>query len=426
MKQIIDLHIHSKYSRATSKHFDLVEMIKWSEIKGVDIVSCADFTHPIWFKELENNLVEDQPNSGLYKLKNSNSKTRFILSTEIACIFRQGNKTRRLHLCILMPSLESAKKFNQILADHGAKLFSDGRPILGMSAKLVLEIMLTADARAMMIPAHAWTPWFAVFGSKSGFDSLQECFEELTPHIKAIETGLSSDPIMNWRLSELDNICLVSNSDAHSGPHIGREANVMDLQENTYQEIVDIIKTKNKKKFLYTIEFFPEEGMYHFDGHRACNFSCDPDISKKQKNLCPKCKKPLTIGVLNRVDELADIDLEKINRDKHIPYKSIIPLPDIIADYFGMGRNSKKVTGLFFNIIKDPPAGGGNEFNVLLDLSFSELKKIMPEVLAAGIIRMRDNKIKVIPGFDGQYGQVDIFSPQEQAFAKNDKQSSLF
>ena len=422
MKQIIDFHIHSKYSRATSKFFELEEMVKWSEIKGVDIISCADFTHPIWFKNLEANLVETPANSGLYKLKSSDSKVRFIISTEISCIYRQNDKTRRVHLCILMPSLASAKKFNTLLKDAGGKLASDGRPILGMSAKQVLEFMLKADKNAMMIPAHAWTPWFAVFGSKSGFDSLEECFEELTPHIKAIETVLSSDPIMNWRLSELDNITLVSNSDAHSGPHIGREANVMDLEENTYQEIIDILANKNKEKFLYTIEFFPEEGMYHVDGHRACGFSCLPGESKKHKNICPKCRKPLTLGVMHQVDKLADIEISKIDKTKHISYKSIIPLPSLIANYFGMGRTSKKVTDLYLDIIEK----AGNEFKVLLDLSKTELEKIMPAELAGGIVRMRENKIKLIPGFDGEYGKVEIFSAAEQKLAKNNKQKSLF
>jgi len=422
MKKIIDLHVHSKYSRATSKNFDLTEMIKWSEIKGVDIISCADFTHPVWFKELKDNLVEDGIGSGLYKFKINSSKVRFILATEVACIFRQGDKTRRLHLCILMPNLEAVARFNKGLADRGAKLASDGRPILGMSAKQVLEIMLEADKNAMMIPAHAWTPWFAVFGSKSGFDSLKECFEELTPHIKAVETGLSSDPIMNWRLSELDNITLVSNSDAHSGPHIGREANVMDLEENTYQEIINILASKNKEKFLYTIEFFPEEGMYHIDGHRACDFSCLPEESKKHKNICPKCKKPLTLGVMHQVDKLADIELEKIDKTKHISYKSIIPLPNLIANYFGMGRTSKRVMDLYLNIIKQ----GENEFKVLLDLSKSELEKIMSAELVDGIMRMRANKIKLIPGFDGKYGKIEIFSAAEQKLAKNNKQKSLF
>ncbi len=421
MKQIIDFHIHSKYSRATSKFFELEEMVKWSEIKGVDIISCADFTHPRWFENLEKNL-EQEGQSGLYKLKGSDSKVRFIISTEVSCIYRQNDKTRRVHLCILMPSLESAKKFNNLLKDAGGKLKSDGRPILGMSAKQVLEFMLQADKKAMMIPAHAWTPWFAIFGSKSGFDTLEECFEELTPHIKAIETGLSSDPIMNWRLSELGNISLVSNSDAHSGPQIGREANVMDLRERTYDEIIDIISKKDRKRFLYTIEFYPEEGMYHIDGHRDCGFSCTPKETKKHKGLCPKCKKPLTLGVVSQVDKLANISEKKLKKSKHIPYKSIVPLPNIIADYFGMGRTSKRVQNLFLSIV----AKADNEFNVLLDLSKEELYKIMPENLADGILRMRMGDIKIRPGFDGQYGVVEIFSKEEKKLAKENKQTALF
>ena len=421
MRQIIDFHIHSKYARATSKFFELDVMVEWAEIKGVDIISCADFTHPRWYENLKKNLEEDN-NSGLYKLQNLDSKVRFIISTEISCIYRQNDKTRRVHLCILMPNLEAAGKFNKLLEDAGAKLASDGRPILGMSAKQVLKFMLEADKRAMMIPAHAWTPWFAVFGSKSGFDSLEECFEELTPHIKAIETGLSSDPIMNWRLSKLDDITLVSNSDAHSGPQIGREANVMELRERTYNEIIDIIATKDKKRFLYTIEFYPEEGMYHVDGHRDCKFSCTPKESQKLKNLCPKCKKPLTIGVLTQVDKLANISEKDLDKTKHIPYKSIVPLPNIIADYFGMRKQSKRVQNLFLDIIKQ----ADNEFNVLLDLSELELKKIMPDILAEGIIKMRQNKIKLIPGFDGEYGKVEIFSDKERQEAKLNKQTKLF
>ncbi len=421
MKQIIDLHIHSKYARATSKYFELAEIAKWSAIKGVDIVACGDFTHPAWFKELENNLVEVN-DSGLYTLRDSESKVKFILATEIACIYRQNDQTRRVHLCILMPSLEAVEKFNQALLEHGAKLASDGRPILGMSAKRVLEIMLQVDERAMMIPAHIWTPWFAVFGSKSGFDSLQECFEDLTEHIKVVETGLSSDPQMNWQLSQLNSLTLVSNSDAHSGPNIGREANVFDLAEICYDEIVSILKKKDQKKFLYTIEFFPENGMYHFDGHRACGFSCSPTETKKLKNICPKCHRQLTIGVANRVESLADIEIDQIDISQHIPYKSIMPLPDLIANYFGITSTSKKVQSIFFDIIQK----AGNEFKVLLDLDLSELNKLMPENLAQGIIKMRENKVTLIPGFDGQYGRVEIFSSKEQLEAKNNYQKVLF
>lgn len=421
MKKIIDLHIHSKYARATSKYFELAEIAKWSAIKGVDIVACGDFTHPAWFKELKNNLVEVNQ-SGLYALRDSESKVKFILATEIACIYRQNDKTRRVHLCILMPSLEAVEKFNQVLIEYGAKLASDGRPILGMSAKRVLEIMLQVDERALMIPAHIWTPWFAIFGSKSGFDSLEECFEDLTPYIKVLETGLSSDPLMNWQLSQLNNLTLVSNSDAHSGPNIGREANVLDLASESYDEIVNILTNKNKKKFLYTIEFFPENGMYHFDGHRACSFNCAPLETKKLKNICPKCHKPLTIGVANRAESLADIKIENINLSQHIPYKSIMPLPDLIADYFGTTSTSKKVQNVFFDIIKKV----GNEFMVLLDLSLAELRQVMPENLAQGIIRIRENKVRLIPGFDGQYGKVEVFSDKEKLAAKINYQKSLF
>jgi uncharacterized protein (TIGR00375 family) len=415
MRKILDFHIHSKYSRATSKNFDLAEMYKWSKIKGVDIISAADFTHPGWFKILEQNLVEHQPGSGLYRYKDQAKDVLFIISTEISCIYSQGGKTRRVHLCLLAPNLQVAKKINENLSARGAKLASDGRPILGMSAKNILEMILEIDERIMLIPAHAWTPWFAVFGSKSGFDSLEECFEDLTPYVQAIETGLSSDPLMNWRLSKLDNITLVSNSDAHSGPRIGREANVLDLHDITFDEIREIINAKDKKRFLYTVEFYPEEGMYHFDGHRDCQFSCSPQESaKKHKNICPLCKKPLTLGVLNQVERLADRAEQKIDTSFHIPYKNIVPLPEIIADYYGVNRNSKKVEKLYLEII----AKAGNEFVVTLDLNEEELKKIMPTSLTAGIMKMRVREMQVLPGFDGQYGQVKIFSELDRQKSK--------
>ncbi len=423
MRKILDFHIHSKYSRATSKNFDLEDMYKWSKIKGVDIISAADFTHPAWFRILEQNLVEYQPGAGLYYYKNKDRDVLFIISTEISCIYSQGGKTRRVHLCLIAPSLEVAKKINESLSARGAKLASDGRPILGMSAKNILEICLEIDERIMVIPAHAWTPWFAVFGSKSGFDTLQECFEDLTPYVHAIETGLSSDPLMNWQWSQLDDITLVSNSDAHSGPHIGREANVLDLQDVTYDEIREIINTKDKKRFLYTVEFYPEEGMYHYDGHRDCSFSCLPQVSRKNKNICPICKKVLTLGVLNQVEKLADRIEQKIDSSIHIPYKNIVPLPEIIADFYGVNRASKKVEALYLDII----AKAGNEFIVSLDLSKNELEKIMPAVLADGIMKMRAKQLKVSPGFDGQYGRVSIFSEKEQVANKLIiKQSKLF
>ena len=422
MRQIIDFHIHSKYSRATSKVFDLQEMAKWSSIKGVDIVSAADFTHPTWFKILQDNLLDD--GSGFYRLKDDKSSVKFIISTEVSCIYSQGGKTRRVHLCVLMPSLEAASRFNKGLADRGAKLASDGRPILGLSAKDIVNIALESDENSLVIPAHAWTPWFAVFGSKSGFDSLKECFGDLARYIYAIETGLSSDPSMNWRWSDLDNIFLVSNSDAHSGPHIGREANVLDLAENTFAEFTSIIKNKDKQKFLYTIEFYPEEGMYHYDGHRLCNFSCAPkDTKKKYKGICPKCKKPLTIGVLYQIEKLADRTEEEISSVGRVPFKNIVPLPEIIADYLGVNKQSKKVGAMYQDIIRQ----AGNEFRLSLDLDEVALKKIMPETLAEGIMRMRENKVKLVAGFDGQYGQAQIFSDQEKARpSSRQNQVSLF
>jgi len=421
MKTIVDLHIHSKYARATSKNLDLHEIAKWSDIKGVDIVSCADFTHPAWFKHLENNL-EEINDSGLYKLKGSKTKTKFLVATEISCIYSHAGRTRRVHLCIVVPNLSAANRINTALADAGAKLAADGRPILGMSSKRVLQICLEADPKTMLIPAHVWTPWFAVFGSKSGYDTLKECFEDLTPHIKALETGLSSDPLMNWRLSQLENMTLVSNSDAHSGPKIGREANVFDMKEFSFNEIKDIIESGDKKRFLYTIEFYPEEGMYHIDGHRECKFSCEPsETSKKHRGICPVCKKPLTIGVLNQVDKLADIKIEDVKREKYIPYKSIVPLPEIIASFYGVAAGSKKVEKAYFDII----AKSKNEFDVLLDLSAEELRKIMDSDLAEGILRMRTGNIHIQPGFDGQYGKVEVFTEKERKNIR-ERQVKLF
>ncbi len=281
IERILDLHIHSKYSRACSKDLELPKIAKACETKGIDIVATGDFTHPGWFKHMEESLVED--NGGLYKLKDQNSPTRFILSTEVACIYKHRDATRRLHLVLLAPNLEAVAKLNAALEGRKVNLRSDGRPIMGLPAKELLKLMLDIDPGFMMIPAHAWTPWFAVFGSKSGYDNLQDCFEELTPHIKAIETGLSSDPTMNRRLSGLDNIVLVSNSDAHSLEKLGREANVFgfrDEKEIDYTNILKIIKTGDKSRFLYTIEFYPEEGKYHFDGHRACGVSLEPKETK--------------------------------------------------------------------------------------------------------------------------------------------------
>lgn len=414
MKIIADFHLHSKYARATSKDLDIRALATWSKIKGVNVVACGDFTHPKQFKDIQDNLIAD--GTGLYDLKDDASGVKFLMGTEVACIYRHKDATRRVHHCIFAPSIEVVAKFNQALTDRGCKLAADGRPILGMSSKELLQIMLDIDPRMVLIPAHAWTPWFAIFGSKSGYDSVEDCFEDLSSHIFALETGLSSDPEMNWALSSLDKYALISNSDAHSGPKIGREANVFELAELSYDSLMSAIRNKTPKEFLYTIEFFPEEGMYHFDGHRLCNVSLDPVETRKLKNICPVCKKPITVGVLHRVDNLRDQEFGRRPQNA-IPFKKIIPLPEIIADYFDQGVQSKRVQDLFQTIIQK----FGTEFSILLDASLDELKQVMPEALARGILRVREQQVKIVPGYDGVYGKVELFDMEEKLASKQAK-----
>jgi uncharacterized protein (TIGR00375 family) len=423
MRYVADLHIHSKYSRACSPRLVPETIVEWCRKKGVDIVACADFTHPKWFLELKNKLRLAK--NGLYELVDDKEQgTRpvyFFISTEVSCIYSKGGKVRRLHLIIFAPSLEVAGKINEKLGTLG-KLASDGRPILGLDAKELLKIVLDVDPRCMVIPAHAWTPWFAVFGSKSGFDSLEECFEELAPEIFAVETGLSSDPPMNWRLSKLDSVVLVSHSDAHSPENIGREADVFEIEEtapNFYEEICRIIKEKDQKKFLRTIEFYPEEGMYHFDGHRDCKVRLSPEETKKHKGICPKCGRPVTVGVMNRVEELADRAAGEKPKN-FISYKSLVGLDDVIAEATGIfGRKTKTVTNEYYSLIEH----GKSEFNVLLNLDYNDLLKItLPEVVE-GIRRNREGKVFIEPGYDGVYGTVRLFNDKEK---KQIKQESLF
>lgn len=402
MKIIADLHVHTKYARATSKNLDLFELARWAKIKGLDVVACGDFTHPRQFADLKENLVAN--GNGIYDLKKDGQGVKFILSTEVACIYKHGGRARRLHHLVIFPSLEAVEKFNQTLTDQGYNIKSDGRPILGMSSKELLQLILQTDKRGVLIPAHVWTPWFAIFGSKSGYDSVEECFEDLSEHIFALETGLSSDPEMNWSLSQLDKYALVSNSDAHSGPNLGREANVFELESLSYDNIFAAIRAKDPKLFLYTIEFFPEEGMYHIDGHRACNVSFLPSQTKKLKNICPTCKKELTIGVLHRVDNLKDRDFGAPVTGR-IPFKKIVPLTHILSDYYTVNDKSKRVQEQYFSLIKK----FGNEFKILFDVDFKELAKGMDEDLARGIITVREGKVSIEPGYDGVYGKVKIF-----------------
>lgn len=400
MQFIADFHIHSKYSRATSPNMELESLDKWAQIKGIQVLGTGDFTHPEWLKNLKEKLILAEP--GLFKLKNG-EQVRFILTSEISCIYSKANKVRKIHIIVFAPSFEAVDKINAQLGRIG-NLKSDGRPILGLDAKELAKIVLDSSPDCMIVPAHAWTPWFSIFGSKSGFDTIEECFDEYSKYIYAIETGLSSDPMMNWRLSMLDKITLISNSDSHSPQKIGREANVFNT-DLSYSAIVDAIKSKDPSRFLYTIEFFPEEGKYHYDGHRSCDISLSPAESRHYNNICPSCGKPLTIGVLNRVAELADRK-EGFKPANAIPFKSLIPLEEIIADCVGRRTGTKEVGKEYDNLI----GKFQNEFKILLEATFQDLKQATLPEIAEGIIRVREGKVFIDPGYDGVYGKVKIFS----------------
>jgi len=418
MRQILDLHIHSKYSRACSRDLELPNIAKACEIRGIDIVATGDFTHPGWFEHIKENLEEWQ--EGIYQIKPKISdpkpKTKFILGTELSCIKKHKDKTRRIHVCVYAPSIEVVEKFNDTLEKRGFNLKSDGRPILGLTIKELLEIMLAVDDRMEMIPAHAWTPWFGIFGSKGGYDSMEEAFEELTPRIHAIETGLSSDPLMNWRLSTLDNITLVSNSDAHSTAKLGREANVFEFKNEeaiTYSEIFKIINQGDKDKFKFTIEFYPEEGKYHADGCANCKFSCTPAETKKLGGICPRCKKKFTVGVLNRVEELADRsrgEAQTVGQKEMIAYKSLVPLSEIIADTLQKGVGTKTVQAEYKNLISKL----GSEFHILLNSDLKEIEIAGSKQIADAVQRVRTGNIYVAPGYDGIFGVVKVFQDGEE------------
>jgi uncharacterized protein (TIGR00375 family) len=395
---------------------DLENLDKWAKIKGIKVLGTGDFTHPEWFKNLKEKLEPAEPS--LFKLKNSNSPTRFILTTEISCVYSKSGKVRKIHIIIFAPSFEIVEKINVQLGWIG-NLKADGRPILGLDAKELAKIVLSASENCLIVPSHAWTPWFGIFGSKSGFDSIEECFEDYSKYIYAGETGLSADPKMFWRLSALDRITLISCSDAHSPQKIGREANVFDLESLSYPAIINAIKSKDPQKFLYTIEFFPEEGKYHYDGHRMCGISLSPQESKKYNNICPHCGKPLTIGVLNRVNLLADRE-EGFKPESAIPFKSLVPLTEIIADAFGVMSGAKQVEEEYKNLIKK----FGNEFKILLEVPREDLEAATLPEITEGIIRVREGKVFIEPGYDGVYGKIRIFSKEEQKTVS--RQKTLF
>jgi uncharacterized protein (TIGR00375 family) len=393
---------------------------KWAQLKGINVVATGDFTHPHWYEEIKEKLYTEGTN--LFKLKD-NYKTNaipalcsgevcFLLTTEVSCIYKKNGKVRKVHCLIFAPDLAAVSKINIALSKIG-NIASDGRPILGLDAKKLLEIILEISGDAMLVPAHIWTPHFSVFGAVSGFDSLEECFDELTPHIYALETGLSSDPSMNWRLSSLDKITLISNSDAHSPAKLGREANIFD-GEISYQTITGAIKTR--KGFLGTIEFFPEEGKYHYDGHRSCDVNLSPEETIKYNYLCPVCGKKVTVGVLHRVEKLAD------RKNGFIPeaaphFYSLIPLQEIIAQVMKVGVNSKAVNKQYFHLIENL----GNEFAILMDRPLDAIERVGSPLLREAIQRMRSGNVHIVPGYDGEFGKIKIFEPVERKEIKGQR-----
>ena len=428
MPFIADLHIHSHLSRATARNLNLEHVNAWAQLKGITVVGTGDFTHPEWFSDLSQKL--EPAEDGLFSLKPEHAAqtahmvpascqgpVRFILSGEISSIYKKDGKTRKVHNIVMAPTLEAAREINQKLARMG-NIASDGRPILGLDCRILLEIVLETSEEAFLIPAHIWTPWFSVLGSKSGFDSIEECFDDLTPHIFAAETGLSSDPAMNWRVSSLDGLTLVSNSDAHSPANLGREANVFDTTLS-YHAIKDALRTGDPDRFLGTLEYFAEEGKYHFDGHRKCGVRLSPVETMKKGGICPVCGKPVTVGVMHRVEELATRKTGEKPGRAH-PYTSLLPLTDILSEVFQVGPKSKKVTEAYHKLLEKH----GPEFQVLRETSTESLDRDGPPLLAEAIKRMRNNQVHIAPGYDGEFGTISLFEEAERGHLAG--QASLF
>ncbi len=416
MEFIADLHVHSCHSRATAKDLNLENLYIAAQIKGITVVGTGDFTHPAWFSEIEKKL--EPAEEGLFKLKEEivricdprvpegrRRPVRFLLSTEISNIYKKNDRVRKNHNLVFMPDLESARSFSQKLSRIG-NIVSDGRPILGLDARDLLEIVIETSDQGFLIPAHIWTPWFSLLGSKSGFDSVKDCFGDLISFIFAVETGLSSDPAMNWRVSELDGLTLVSNSDAHSPSKLGREANLFD-SGLSYSDIFESLKTG--KNFCGTLEFYPEEGKYHLDGHRNCDVRLWPQKTAELDGICPVCRKPLTLGVLHRVEELADHE-DGRKPEKHHPFYSLAPLCDILSEIFKVGSGSKKVQNAYQKIISDT----GSELDVLLKIPIDQLNRSSIPLLGEAVRRMREKELSILPGYDGFYGKICVFEPGEQ------------
>ena len=419
---IADIHIHSHFSRATSNTLTPEYLDFHAAMKGIKVVGTGDFTHPGWLAELKEKTEPD--GNGFLKLKKEyqlespfgDNETRFLLTAEISNIYKRGGKVRKVHNVVLVSRFEEAEKINHRLLNLGGNLTSDGRPILGLDSRDLLEIVLDCNENNYFIPAHIWTPWFSMLGSKSGFDSLEECYADLSPHIHTIETGLSTDPPMNWLCSFLDNVTLVSNSDAHSPDRLGRNANVFNT-DLSYNSMIEALRTGNPEKYLGTIDMFPQEGKYHYDGHRKCNVCWNPAETLLNQTICPVCKKPVTIGVMNRVIQLSDREDISESPNK-LPFRSIIPLKEMLSEIAGTGVKSKKVEAEYLQTVQKL----GKELDILMEIPLEEIEKKTSSTLAEAIRRMRNREIYIQEGYDGEYGIIRVFKPGE---AKNFETSNV-
>lgn len=476
MEVIADLEVHSKYARAVSSSMTVPIIAEWATKKGIGLVGTGDFTHPMWLRELETSLEE--AGKGVYRLKKSHFPPQnqishfayhtspfFLLTSEVSCMYTHKGKGRRVHILVYLPTFDSVRKFNKELTNRGANLFSDGRPIVGLSLSQVAEIALNVDKKALVIPAHVWTPWFGFYGHMSGYDSLKEAFGDLEKYIPAVETGLSSDCAMNWRIAELENKRIVSFGDAHSPQKLGREATVFDLPEVSYENIWRAlwgerwevrngkgedeargekfrnqeIALQSRKSHLtphisYTVEFYPEEGKYHFTGHRKCNVVYSPNQARKMGLSCPVCRRMLTLGVMSRVESLGKEEIEvvvekdnfgvrwiKDKEDLHPKYVMLVPLFEILAESLGLGVSSQKVGGLYELLISE----FGSEFSVLLKTKIDLIQKTAGEKTAQAVSKVRSGDIVIAPGFDGKFGKVKIWKDSEDKQNEVD-QASLF
>ncbi len=449
MKVVADLQLHSKYSRAVSPQMMIPYIWDWAKRKGIGLIATGDWTHPLWMREIKANLIED--GSGLLKLKAEEEGPLFLLATEISSIYSQGGKGRRIHNLIWAPSLITADKITQELIRRGANLISDGRPIVGLTSIQIAELVFSIDPSCLIIAAHCWTPWFSLYGSESGFDSIDECFGQFAKNIYAVETGLSSDPAMNWRIKELDNRSILSFSDAHSGPKLGREATVFELKELSYTAVREAImqKTDNKEqitknKIAYTVEFYPEEGKYHWTGHRNCGIKQKPEETRKNGTQCPVCGRKLTVGVMHRVDDLAgrseeelrlSVVINKLSDDgidvrmtksdafpNRPPYVNMVPLQEIIAETIGGLPTSQKVQDEYRKLTD----GLGSEFRVLLESSIPGITNISGERIAQAIHKVRIGDIVVDPGYDGVFGKVKIWEEKKEQKPQDEKKQLSF